>query len=333
MQIKYQSKINNLIPKLTALWAVSESGLGGIMHASKLPFSGILLGGFSVIIITFLASNSKYKWKAILQATLLVVMIKAMISPHSPLMAYTALVFQGVLGALIYQLMGVNSFSAVLFGGIALLESAFQKIFTLTLIFGMHIWDAFTAFFESLTNEFQYDFIDKIPYVFIFAYGFLYLIAGIIIGRLAFILPNKIKIYALKLKDLNLNIKQENTKKKKGRFTKILYFLGILFFILSVFIFVGDTKKIPATLLRTFAALAFFLYILNPIFKFLLRRWVKSKKGKKQNAINNIFKEMPQIRENLSISRQLTENVKNPIKRAKYLLLNWIALSLYFEKK
>ena len=31
------------VAKLTALWALSEGGLGGILHATRLPFRGVLL--------------------------------------------------------------------------------------------------------------------------------------------------------------------------------------------------------------------------------------------------------------------------------------------------
>lgn len=47
------------IQRLTALWAFSESGLGGVVHALKIPFTGIMLGGFAVIIITLIAYFSE----------------------------------------------------------------------------------------------------------------------------------------------------------------------------------------------------------------------------------------------------------------------------------
>ena len=43
------------IQRLTALWAFAESGLGGMLHALQLPFTGLIVGGLSVIIITLIA--------------------------------------------------------------------------------------------------------------------------------------------------------------------------------------------------------------------------------------------------------------------------------------
>ncbi len=129
--MKFRSTPVDLIPKTTALWAFSESGLGGIFHALKVPFSGIALGGISVMLVTLLEVNSSKKWKTIFKAMLLVLMLKAMISPHSPVMAYVAVSFQGILGAAIYQAFGVSRLSAMAYGSLAFLESDFQKVFTL----------------------------------------------------------------------------------------------------------------------------------------------------------------------------------------------------------
>ena len=58
------------IQRLTALWAFSESGLGGIMHALKIPFTGLVVGGMSVIMISFIAQLSANHYKEILKSAL-----------------------------------------------------------------------------------------------------------------------------------------------------------------------------------------------------------------------------------------------------------------------
>ena len=92
---------HSAVNRLTALWALNESGLGGVLHAAKFPFTGIFVGGFAVILISLIARYSNYSFKAILKATAMVLMIKAAVSPHSPFPAYLAVSFQGLLGALI----------------------------------------------------------------------------------------------------------------------------------------------------------------------------------------------------------------------------------------
>ncbi|MFN9519473.1 MAG: hypothetical protein ACK574_07030, partial [Bacteroidota bacterium] len=63
------------INRLTALWAFSESGLGGMMHALKIPFTGFFLGGFAIVILTLIAHHSRNRFSDIMQSTLLVILV------------------------------------------------------------------------------------------------------------------------------------------------------------------------------------------------------------------------------------------------------------------
>jgi len=69
------------------------------MHALKLPFTGFFVGGFAVLCIGLLAHISHKNAAVILRSTLLVVLVKAIVSPYSPPTAYLAVSFQGVIGA------------------------------------------------------------------------------------------------------------------------------------------------------------------------------------------------------------------------------------------
>jgi hypothetical protein len=45
----------SIIDKLTALWALNESGLGGFLHVFNSPFSGLIVGGVSILLISLIA--------------------------------------------------------------------------------------------------------------------------------------------------------------------------------------------------------------------------------------------------------------------------------------
>ncbi|MEO5572384.1 MAG: hypothetical protein ABIT08_02485, partial [Bacteroidia bacterium] len=85
--------------RITALWAFSEALLGGILHALQVPFAGLVLSAFAVICISALAVSDYHRGK-ILKATLLVVIVKALLSPHTPVAAYFAVFLQGLFGEL-----------------------------------------------------------------------------------------------------------------------------------------------------------------------------------------------------------------------------------------
>lgn len=99
----YYSNRLQIDPKrIIAIWGFSEAALGGILHALKIPLTGMFVGGAAVVLITLLAHFSQKK-SIILNATVTVIIIKAVISPHSPLAAYFAVTLQGLLGFIFSQ--------------------------------------------------------------------------------------------------------------------------------------------------------------------------------------------------------------------------------------
>ena len=90
------------VSKLIALWAFSESALGGILHAFQFPFSGILLAGFAVTIICAIGYYSEKPSADILYGTMIAIAVKLTLSPHSPVTAYIAVAFQGFCGLVFF---------------------------------------------------------------------------------------------------------------------------------------------------------------------------------------------------------------------------------------
>lgn len=331
--MNYNATAKQIIPKVTALWAFSESGLGGLMHAIRMPFSGIFLGSISVILITFLAYNSQQKWKVIIQAMTLVLILKATISPYSPIMAYAAVGFQGILGALLYQFFGVQRWTAICFGMIALLESAFQKVLTLTIFFGVELWEAIQSFFDGLTQSLKLPFLETIPSIALVSYGILYASVGVMAGIFAFKLPRNIEKKVIELQTIvmeNPNFDLTVTKKPQ-RSKKLWIGISLLLFILTMLVFTGKSKDIWYILLRTLAVLLVFIYVVNPLATFLLKRWARNNKKHYQARLTEVMEFIPQIRKNTSVAHQLTKHISNPVKRGKQFLLTWFAMSIYFD--
>ena len=92
-----------IITRLTALWALSEAGLGGVLHAIQFPFTGLLVGGFAIVLISLIAYFSDHKWDTIFRSLLVVLIIKLAVSPHSPPTSYLAVSFQAFMAALIFN--------------------------------------------------------------------------------------------------------------------------------------------------------------------------------------------------------------------------------------
>jgi hypothetical protein len=80
---------SGIIIRITALWAFSEAFLGGILHGFKIPFAGLALSLVAAICMSLLAVHDN-KRGVILKATLVVIAVKFILSPHTPPMAYVA---------------------------------------------------------------------------------------------------------------------------------------------------------------------------------------------------------------------------------------------------
>ncbi|MES2690964.1 MAG: hypothetical protein V4658_11215 [Bacteroidota bacterium] len=330
--MSFEQNNNILITRLTALWALSESGLGGLMHALKIPFTGFFLGGFAVVIIILMAHHSTGRFKTIIQATLLVVLVKATVSPHSPPMAYIAVSFQGLAGALILQL-PLKRIAAILFGMIALFESAIQKFLVMTLIFGKSMWEALDLFFKGILKDLS--FIPDFSFSFwlITIYTFVYTVWGMLLGFWASGLPlsmmHKKESILLQYSTLENETPGITPGRKKGRSKKLLGVFFILLFVSGIFILKGDDHKAWFVVLRTIAVLLALFFIVNPLIKWLIKRWAGKNKNGRQQQLASIIDLLPELRNYLLPAMQLARQNAKGLLVYKAFVVNLIILALY----
>ncbi|NJO01984.1 MAG: hypothetical protein HC880_10070 [Bacteroidia bacterium] len=130
-----------------------------------------------------------------MKATLFVLIIKALVSPHTPLPAYLAVSFQGVMGALIFSQIQNMRLAAYVLAVIALMEAAIQKILIMTLLFGHSLWKAADAFVSWVLQQFgwiaQGEQVEGAWWL-ISTYLGIYFISGLVVGYLAGQLPRQI---------------------------------------------------------------------------------------------------------------------------------------------
>jgi uncharacterized membrane protein YhaH (DUF805 family) len=323
------------INRLTALWAFSESGLGGMMHAFKIPFTGFFLGGFAIVIITLIAHHSNKRFTDILQSTLLVILVKAAASPHSPVMAYLAVAFQGICGAVIYA-MGKNHFSAALFGALALFESAIQKFITATLIFGKNIWEALDLFVLGITKDLHLNSDFSFSLWLIALYTGVYTIWGLILGIWASRVPAKMQIEASALTERMKqyrNIGQTESpmlKTRRRKYWRMLSLFFILLFIVTVFITTNNTRDAGYTVIRTLAAIFVIYFFLSPLTRILFQRWLKNKRTGNTHKIKGILDAMPQLKSLTAPAMHFAKSDAAGIFIYPKFVFNLIVLALYY---
>jgi hypothetical protein len=317
-----QQQINTeTIASLTALWAFSECALGGIMHAFKLPFTAVFVGGFAVLCIGLLAHYSGQKVTVVLRATLLVILVKAAVSPHSPPTAYLAVAFQGVSGAVLLCYGRPLVLMALLFGGLALFESAIQKLLTLWLFFGKSLFEAIDIFIPDVLENFGVQSEVSWSKLLVGTYLIGYTLWGIFLGSVIPSLPQKIAQKSVEYADLeedNSVVTPSKTSKKHPK--KWLTYTAVLLFICLTFWFSGGKvsggQKALYAIWRTIAALLAWFFLIQPAVIWVFQRWMSRADTHDKHEAEKIIATFPDLQR---IAKPLFTLV-----RSRYSGLRWI---------
>jgi hypothetical protein len=328
-----QASNNVAILRLTALWGLTESGLGGWMHALHLPLTGIFVGGAATVIIALIAWYSRFSFRQVMQATLLVMLVKFTASPQSPPQAYVAVGFQGLAGAVLYRLIPGFTIASVLFGVLAMFESAVQKLIFMTLIYGRSLWEALDEFFEAIVKDFSLSASFSFSYWVISAYISLYVIWGLLLGIWIARLPRRIDVHA---SDVNSQFREfyasagnHSPAKGKRRKNKTLPILLMLFFVAGVFLLQGSIGKAEYVILRTVAALLLILGIINPLLRKAMQTWLNKSKSKHKESLQSVLDLQPELIGFIRPAYRLAAARHTGLKRYSAFLFILIAATLH----
>lgn len=344
--IKNQLKIDTrlLQQRLTALWALSESALGGFLHAFKLPFTGLIVSSTAVLIISGIARYG-YKRGEILKATLIVILVKVVVSPHSPINAHFAVLLQGFIGEILFASKKYFTLTTVFFAVITALLSATQKILVLTLLFGYNLWAAIDSFFKYVSTEFsiftnaQSDF--SFSELIVSIYLAIHLIVGLLSGILSVRLLNNISEAHVIKKDFNTinnSVIIDKTQKRKKKFwwkkSNGIILITILLATAAYSYFNQEENSLYLSiliiLLRAFGITIIWYFILAPFANKFLINFFSRQKSKHSNEINDILNLIPIFKMIVSQSWSITTECKG-IKRYKNFLLIVLSNIVFYK--
>jgi nucleoside-triphosphatase THEP1 len=287
---------NGLYYRLIALWVVCEAMLGGIIHGLKLPVSGLLVGSCAVVCICLIAWYIPSRY-AIIRATIIVAIFKMILSPQAPFPAYIAVFFQGMLGQLLFFNKKYFRVSCIVFAILALLESGLQRILVLTVIYGNDLWVVVNDFINGITKQ-------KHAYNYSLflagAYAFIHLITGVIVGTWVAGIPTRIASwenipgYVAGSPASRANESGRRKFFKKAWF--IIYVLLVALYIQSSF-HIGEPLLAAAAplriLIRSSIIILSWIFIVGPVLKFMLHRWLAKKQGRVKEEIAAIADMLP----------------------------------------
>jgi hypothetical protein len=300
------------IQRLTALWALSEGFLGGILHAFKIPFTGLFIGNTAAIIITLIALFSVKKGE-ILKATLIVIIAKGIISPHTPFTAYLAVLIQGLAGAAFFSFKKIPAISVFGLAMFASVYSACQKVLLLTLIFGKNLWESIDVFFNFILKEVFGAVGSKVELSFwlILIYFLIHIIGGFVAGfigwRLYRKLPSKLES-SLKEGILLTRFDSGNTdmskkKKKKhwwARPTGILLFSFFALLLILSYVYNGsglfESNSIIVMIIRSVLIMLIWFNFLSKVLIILFHKYLKKKENTYSAELAEIVDLLPRFK-------------------------------------
>ena len=313
--------------RLIALWVICEAFAGGIMHAAKLPFTGLVVSSLAITCITLIAYYVPSR-SAIIKATVIVAIFKLMLSPHSPPTAYLAVFFQGLMGQLLFSSRRYFKIAAVIMGFLALVESAIQRILVLLIFSGTDLWEAVDTFIQKTTGKkelTEYSF--KLASGYIIIHALMGIFAGIAAARLAKASAGWKNNYPSLIIYDKKNASTIVTKKDGSRHKLKPVFIILLLVLVALYIqsylwpahSIIPKNIILNIVLRSILILLVWYLIIGPLVMLLIKRSLKQQQQKYKQEINEVMALLPQTKYIFKESFKLSGN-KNGLGRIKLFL-------------
>lgn len=294
-----------IIQRLTALWALNEAFLGGILHGFHIPQTGVIVGGIAVLCISAIAWHRESPGD-IIKATFVVMLIKGILSPHTPLNAYAAVLFQGAMGELLFFHKRFFRVAAFIFAVVALMQSALQKIITLTLVFGFGLWEALDEFMGIMLQRFAIP-DGHFGLYLVIAYLVEHLSVGIALGLIAGRIPHVGQAYLERHQNLLFPLSDDvgnggirRPKGKKRRFHGFFLAFGIFLLCLLLFSYWHGEQgfmsqhKVLVLIVRSVLVLSVWYCLLAPILTRLFQKWLQRKRTRLSEEMEHILEMLPQ---------------------------------------
>ena len=332
----------NVTLRITALWAFSEAFMGGILHGLQIPFAGLVLGFVAAVCITLIALGSTQKGE-ILKATVLVIAVKFILSPHTPPMAYVAVLIQGAVGELLFLKKRFFKPAAFILTLFSLLYSAFQHLLILTIIFGKQFWVAIDIFLNKITQSFSKGAVHYSLYIVLFYIG-CYLVAGIVGGFLNIKIIKKVQagsdanvllqqLDGLVINDNNAFSNSPSVKKKKNW---LMVFGGLMLLLLIAsylpFLNAGFSKsKVLEVILRGVIIILVWSFFITPLLRMQMQKWITRYKEKKAGSIQQVVALLPGIKIIVEQSWALSQQPGKWL-RFKSFINNTVLLIVHHEQ-
>ncbi|MDD2235638.1 MAG: hypothetical protein PHP44_06910 [Kiritimatiellae bacterium] len=292
------------VARLTALWGLSEAGLGGLIHALRIPFTGIVVGSTAIILITLIVYFSERNMRVLLRSMVVVLLIKAAASPHTPIPAYFAVTLQGLMGAFLFSVLPGIRLPAMLLGVAALLEGVVQKFAVMTLLYGKSVWTAIDLIAQKAAGELGIQADIHASLWVIGVYAVYYAGGGLVVGWMAGAIPENIARQLENLDHVPQVPRAETValplgNARRWRMRRLLPGLAILAGLVAVYALApsdaGGVQRSVYILLRTLVILGVWFGLAGPWVRRAINRFLKNRAGRYGHQLAEAMGLMPHL--------------------------------------
>lgn len=290
--------------RLTALWALSEGFLGGVLHATHLPGTGLFVGGAAVLCMSLLAKYGPGP-KSILRALWLVQLAKAVLSPQTPIGAYFAVAVQGCLGYLLLRPGRFHTLSCFALGILTQLQSALQRLLVMLIVFGGDVYEVANGFVNFALKKMGLPGGDYV-YSVVALYLGVHLLMGVVVGWLAASLPVKLanlkmkyerELASINISDYRVATLPGKLKRKKKQHLFVVLTLAVVVVIFWCFkdnaaLF---SDRVVWMLFRGALVLAIWYTLVAPLLLMLFRKILNFAFPKAQHELQLVLSLLPEL--------------------------------------
>jgi len=302
--------------RLIALWVFCEAMLGSIIFSFRIPVSGLLIGSCAIVCIALIAWYVPARG-AIIRATVIVAIFKMMLTPQAPPAAYLAVFFQGFLGEVLFYNKKYYRTACIALALLAMIESAFQRIIVVTILYGNDFWTAVNSFLNKLAGSTT---LTNYSFFIIFCYVLVHVVTGLLLGVWIGLLPQKIKLmetlqkkYSIQTGTQTLSLPVKRRQKTKRILLFITWFLLLALYIQSFFRI--GTPLLPSQLvwrivIRSVIIILTWYFLISRVLKQVLHKWLQQKKQQSVKQVQQVLNLLPSTRELALKSWQLAADKK-----------------------
>lgn len=298
--------------RVVLLWAFAEVALGGLLHAFRVPFTGILVGSASVLCLCLLGMHAE-RPRDILRALAIVLTVKVAVTPHAPAGAFLAVGFQGLAAWLIFRFIPARGPACVILGIVALVQSSIQKVVFMTILYGLALWQAVDVLASAALEFFGLEAVGPAsPSAWLIgAYLLLHLVTGFSVGIAGSRLPGWIRQGA---EDPGLARVLEAGRRGRemprpgprqaDRRRLLKRATGLFIAACLIGLLVGLDRGTDAgpgmqalfVLVRVMAVAAVYLLVVAPLIRIVVRRLTRREEQTQAGRIAGIIGELPRLR-------------------------------------